>query len=124
MATDEPTRELDAFFRSGITGEDLPGLFLLRRAWPMLKAFITLFRGGEEEVVVRLLVLREIGARADTPRWTLQQLRTHFAYLDEVKFETVLPGCARTTSCSGTARSVTIRSARRAVWRSPRLRRC
>jgi hypothetical protein len=90
MATDEPSGELDSFFRSGVTADDLPGLFLLRRAWPMLKAFITLFRGGEEEVVIRLLVLREIGARADTPRWTPQQLRTHFAYLDEVKFETVL----------------------------------
>jgi hypothetical protein len=77
MATDEPSGELDAFFRSGVTAEDLPGLFLLRRAWPTLKAFITLF-------------LREIGGRAETPRWTPQQLRTHFAYLDEVKFETVL----------------------------------
>jgi hypothetical protein len=90
MATDEPSEGLEPFFRSGITAEDLPGLFLLRRAWPMLKAFITLFRGGEDEVVIRLLVLREIGARADTPRWTPQQLRAHFSYLDEVKFETVL----------------------------------
>ncbi len=90
MATDPPSEELEAFFRSGITAEDLPGLFLLRRAWPMLNAFITLFRGGEDEIIIRLLVLREIGARADTPRWSLQQLRTHFSYLDEVKFETVL----------------------------------
>ncbi|MGH7309444.1 MAG: hypothetical protein ACREK6_12180 [Candidatus Rokuibacteriota bacterium] len=63
MATDPPSEELQAFFRSGITAEDLPGLFLLRRAWPMLNAFITLFRGGEDEVCgFRPIVIGRIGA--------------------------------------------------------------
>lgn len=56
----------------------------------LLGTFIALFRGGEEEVIIRLLVLREIGARADAPRWSPQDLQQHFAYLNPVKLETVL----------------------------------
>ena len=40
-------------------------------------------------MLVRLLVLREIGARAEAPRWNPQELQGHFAYLDPVKLDTV-----------------------------------
>ncbi|MDW5419005.1 hypothetical protein R6242_20750 [Iodobacter sp. CM08] len=78
------------FFQPGFVPLDLPPLAGLMRARPYLDAFITLFRGGEEEVMVRLLVLREIGARAQAPRWTPQDLQAHFAYINPVKLETVL----------------------------------
>lgn len=78
------------FFQPGFVPLDLPPLAGLIRARPYLDAFITLFRGGEEEVMVRLLVLREIGARAQAPRWTPQDLQAHFAYINPVKLETVL----------------------------------
>jgi len=55
---------LEEFFAPGVEAGDLPALFPLLRAREALDAFITLFRGGEDEVMVRLLVLREIGARA------------------------------------------------------------
>lgn len=78
------------FFRPGVVVEDLPALFPLLRARDALGAFVALFRGGDEEVLVRLLVLREIGARGEKPTWSPQELRSHFAYLDEVKLGTVL----------------------------------
>jgi len=40
--------------------------------------------------MVRLLVLRTIGARGDAPDWSPQELREHFAFLDPVKFDTVI----------------------------------
>ncbi|MDR7194049.1 hypothetical protein [Luteimonas terrae] len=40
--------------------------------------------------MVRLLVLRTLGARGEAPDWSPQELREHFAYLDAVKFGTVL----------------------------------
>lgn len=81
---------LKEFFRPGVETQDLPALLPLLRARPALDAFTALFRGGDEEVLVRLLVLREIGARGENPAWSTQELRAHFGYLDEVKLQTVL----------------------------------
>jgi hypothetical protein len=81
---------LGEFFASGIEAADLPALFPLLRAREALNAFVTLFRGGEDEVLIRLMVLREIGTRAEAPYWTSQELQAHFAYLDPVKLDTVL----------------------------------
>ncbi|MEO7320228.1 MAG: hypothetical protein ABIW02_01160 [Nitrosospira sp.] len=81
---------LSEFFARGIEAADLPALFPLFRARAALNAFITLFRGGEDEVLIRLMVLREIGTRADAPCWSSQELQAHFAYLDPVKLDTVL----------------------------------
>jgi len=81
---------LREFFASGIEAADLPALFPLLRAREALNAFVTLFRGGEDEVLIRLMVLREIGTRAEAPQWTSQELQAHFAYLDPVKLDTVL----------------------------------
>lgn len=78
------------FFQPGFDPADLGSLAGLMRARPFLDAFITLFRGGEDEVLVRLLVLREIGARAAAPRWSPQELQIHFSYINPVKLDTVL----------------------------------
>ncbi|GLS03804.1 hypothetical protein GCM10007860_09490 [Chitiniphilus shinanonensis] len=87
MQTEHP---LTDFFQAGFDARDLGPLDALLRAKPYLDALITLFRGGEDEVLMRLLVLREIGARADAPRWSPQDLQAHFVYLNPVKLETVL----------------------------------
>lgn len=84
------TDSLDDFFQPGIHPASLGLLAPLRQAQPLLSAFIALFRGGEDEVMVRLLVLREIGSRADAPRWTSQALKAHFSYLNPTKLDTVL----------------------------------
>ncbi len=86
-ANDSLLRE---FFRPGTLLEDLPALFPLLQARDSLNAFIALFRGGDDEVMIRLLVLREIGGRGEKPTWSPQELRSHFAYIDEVKLQTVL----------------------------------
>jgi hypothetical protein len=86
--TDSPS--LQDFLRPGIVAEDLPELFPLLAARDLLRAFSTLFHGGEETVLVRLLVLRRIGERGDAPDWSPQELREQFAYLDQAKFETVI----------------------------------
>ena len=48
------------------------------------------FRGGSEEVMIRLAILREIASRADAPEWTPQQLQNHLSFIDNTKLETVL----------------------------------
>ena len=81
---------LAEFFLTDLAPDELPMLSPLVRAKPLLNAFIALFRGGEDEVLIRLMVLREIGGRAEAPRWSPQELRQHFAYVNPVKLDTVL----------------------------------
>lgn len=87
---DAATPPLHDYLRDGIVAADLPDLHPLLAARDLLRAFSTLFHGGEENVMVRLLVLRTIGERGQAPDWTPQELRDQFAYLDAVKFDTVL----------------------------------
>ena len=81
---------LHQFFASGVLADDLQALTPLLNARAMLDAFVMVFRGGEAEILIRLLVMREIGARPDAPRWSPQELAQHFSYLDPVKLNTVL----------------------------------
>lgn len=89
-AVPDHTESLAEFLAAGVVPEDLPSLHPLLSARPLLAAFIALFHGGTEGVMVRLLVLREIGARAEAPHWSPRELETHFAYLDAAKLRTVL----------------------------------
>ncbi|MCB1906570.1 MAG: hypothetical protein KDH15_04315 [Rhodocyclaceae bacterium] len=82
--------ELSEVLAAGVHADDVPELAPLLAARDVLGSFISLFRGSDTEVVLRLLVLREIGQQADAPRWTPEGLRQRFAYLDAVKLETVL----------------------------------
>lgn len=87
---DDASAPLQDYLRDGIVAADLPDLHPLLSARDLLRAFSTLFHGGEESVMVRLLVLRAIGERGAAPDWSPQELRDHFGYLDAVKFDTVL----------------------------------
>jgi hypothetical protein len=78
------------FFSPGIEPHDVPQLFPLLNARSYIDALIAMFRGGNEEVLVRLMVLREIGLRADTPEWSPQELSSHFSFITQAKFNTVL----------------------------------
>lgn len=94
MTTPAATRHepdsLAEFLAPGVTSADLPELFPLLAAKPLLAAFTALFHGSEDAVIARLLVLREIGARAETPQWTPAELEARFAYIDAVKLDTIL----------------------------------
>ncbi len=50
---------LAAFVAPQIVAEDLPALFPLLAAQPLLSAFSALFHGSEAAVQIRLLVLRD-----------------------------------------------------------------
>ena len=81
---------LTDYFRPGLSADELPALNRLSAAWPYLAVFVTLFRGSDDDVLMRLLVLRELGARADAPSWTPQEIAQRFAYLNETKLNTIL----------------------------------
>ena len=78
------------FFAPGIIPNDVEQFFPLHNAKPLIGAMIALFRGGEEEVLVRLVILREIGLRADAPDWSPRELETYFAFFAPAKLNTVL----------------------------------
>jgi len=90
METIVDSPSLAEFLAPGLIAEDIPPLFPLLSARPLIGALIALFRGGDEEVLVRLMVLREVGLRADAPEWTPRELESHFAYLSQTKLNTVL----------------------------------
>lgn len=91
MSFNKPANlDLAEFFARGVEPADVAPLYPLLGARGLIAACLAVFRGGEAEVMVRLLVLREIGARADNPSWSPRELEMHFAFIDPVKLETVL----------------------------------
>jgi hypothetical protein len=88
--TERDENSLAEFFAPGIEPHDVPQLFPLLSARSYIDALIAMFRGGNEEVLVRLMVLREIGLRAETPEWSPQELNSHFSFITQAKFSTVL----------------------------------
>ena len=83
-------QDLADYLAPGYAVDDVPELSALAAAQPVIDTFISLFRGSEAEVLLRLLVLREVGHDVDHPRWSPDALRRRFAYLDPVKLETTL----------------------------------
>jgi len=81
---------LAEFFVTGVEPADVPQFFPLVEAKPLIGAMIALFRGGDDEVMVRLMVLREIGLRATAPEWSPRELQSHFAFINQSKLNTVL----------------------------------
>ena len=51
--------DLVDFLAPGFDFDDVPSLWSLVRAQPLIAAFTALFRGGDEEIMIRLHVLRE-----------------------------------------------------------------
>src|SRR3954471_12426898 len=88
----EPSEEdrLESYFKPGIDLADLPELFPLRTASRELAAFAAMFRGPFAGVIVKLLILRELCSAAESVRWTIAELRTRFAYLEQGKLAWVL----------------------------------
>lgn len=89
-AAEKKEEKLEEFFAPGVVIEDVPDLHPLRAARAALGTLTALFHGGETAVLIRLLVLREIGARADAEGWSSAEIEARFAYLDPTKLGTVL----------------------------------
>lgn len=81
---------LAEFFVAGVEPADVPQFFPLFSARPLIGAMIALFRGGDDEVMVRLMVLREIGLRAEAPEWSPRELQSQFSFVNSSKLNTVL----------------------------------
>ncbi|MBD8525676.1 hypothetical protein [Pseudomarimonas arenosa] len=86
----ETDDRLSDFLAAGLGADDIPALFPLLRGRDMLRAFTALFHGGEAAVLVRLLVLRSLGARSESPDWSAQEIREQLAFVDPIKLETTL----------------------------------
>lgn len=78
------------FLKPGVFVQDIDALFPLLQSAQIIDVLIALFRGGREEVMIRLAVMREIAARAEMPEWTPEQLKNHFGFIDGTKLDTVL----------------------------------
>lgn len=86
----EPDHRLQDFLTAGVQPDDVAALFPLIRGRELLRAFTALFHGGEDAVMVRLLVLRTLGARAQAPEWTAAEIREQLSFLEPAKLETVV----------------------------------
>lgn len=80
----------EEFLKPGVFVQDIDALFPLLQSAHIIDVLIALFRGGREEVMIRLAVMREIAARAEMPEWTPAQLQTHLGFIDATKLDTVL----------------------------------
>jgi len=78
------------FLKPGVYPQDVDALFPLLQSVHVIEVLIALFRGGREDVMIRLAVMREIAARAEQPEWTPAQLQNHLGFIDATKLETVL----------------------------------
>ena len=92
VQTDQPDHDqaLQTYFKSGITPDDIAAVSPLRRAQPVLQAFTALFHGGFNGVLLRLLVLRELTADAETPALSRADINAKLGYLEADALETVL----------------------------------
>ena len=77
--------DLADFFADGLEPADVAPLYPLLGARGLISACIAVFRGGDAEVIVCLLVLREVGARADSPSWSPREFEMHLGFIDPVK---------------------------------------
>lgn len=78
------------FLKPDVIPSDVDALFPLLQSSQIIDVMIALFRGGREEVMIRLAVMREIASRAEQPEWTPSQLQNHLSFIDATKLETVL----------------------------------
>ncbi|MCU6432513.1 hypothetical protein LPB67_01810 [Undibacterium sp. Jales W-56] len=88
--SNEDDDALQSFFRPGISPDDVAPIFPLKRAQPLLQAFTALFHGGFNNVMLRLLVLRELAADVDTPSLTRADINAKLGYIDPDRLETIL----------------------------------
>jgi len=87
---DRTDERLADYFTGATEPADVSALFPLQQARSSIQAMQALFGGTEAAVMVRLLVLREVGGRGEQPFWTAGELRARFPYLAEAKLENII----------------------------------
>jgi hypothetical protein len=86
----EEIDSLQAHFQEGVAPDEIEQVYHLKRAQPMLQAFTALFHGGQDGVIVRLLVLRDLASDSATSAFSRADINQKFAYLIPESLETVL----------------------------------
>ncbi len=81
---------LEDWFVAGMEAADVAALRPLTLARNSVQALMTVFSGSEPAVMIRLLVLRELGARPGEPWFSATELRQQFPYLEEAKLENLI----------------------------------
>ncbi len=88
--SEQQDHALQTYFKSGISPDDVAAVFPLKRAQATLQAFTALFHGGFNGVLLRLLVLRELTADAETPALSRADINAKLGYLEADSLEMVL----------------------------------
>lgn len=81
---------LQAYFKPGVAFNNIEQVAQLKRAQPVLQAFTALFHGGFDNVLVRLLVLRELAGDAHSSSFSRADINAKLAYLQPDSLDTVL----------------------------------
>ena len=85
---------LQSHFKASIAPDEIEQVYHLKKAQPLFQALSTLFHGGSDAVLVRLLVLRELAAASEHPlegnALSRADINLKLAYLQPESLETVL----------------------------------
>ena len=83
---------LQSHFKSNIAPDEIEQVYHLKRAQPLFAALTALFHGGQDAVLVRLLVLRELvnSTDPDSAAYSRADINLKLAYLQPESLETVL----------------------------------
>lgn len=92
--TSDASDSLQSHFKASIAPDEIEQVYHLKKAQPLFQALSTLFHGGSDAVLVRLLVLRELAAASEHPTdgnaLSRADINMKLAYLQPESLETVL----------------------------------
>jgi hypothetical protein len=86
----ERSRELNFLLLPGYSVDDVPRLAMLAEAQDLISAFTGVFRGADEDVILRLYVLLTMADRSEGADWTPGALQSALGFVEEFKIHTTL----------------------------------
>lgn len=84
------SRELNLLLLPGYSVDDIPRLAMLADARDLMSAFTGVFRGADEDVILRLFVLLTMADRSEGAEWTPGALQAALGFVEEFKINTTL----------------------------------
>jgi hypothetical protein len=84
------SRELNELLLPGYAVADIPRLALLAEASPLISVFTGIFRGSDEDVILRLYVLLTMSDRTDGAEWTPASLQSALGFIEPFKINTTI----------------------------------
>jgi hypothetical protein len=90
------SRELNILLLPGYALEDIPRLAMLTQARELIEAFTGVFRGTDEDVILRLYVLLAMAEQTGSAEWTPPSLQSALSFVEPFKVNTTI---ARLSEC-------------------------